>query len=257
MSKAQQKQIRKQPTLREDGDDPVNPDEPTTQPEWSEPQINWYREYLLNPDANAKISFASSDKKQEFEISLYKKIWGKTLAEGEDYPQPPENPSETGIGPEPYYTFTYGVNDIEKDNRGCQKSMIFGITFCHARVATTEGETTTYGEYAIKCGYLFIIAAFSQGEGETASSKVIVRTHQLVVIPNTEFWDGPINELDGAPKYHGIRVSEGDIVFGIKIEGNPQDSNFYFPRKSFFLEGRHQDPVPFIDNYDGSFALKI
>ena len=247
MSKTQQRQAKKQPTFRE-GDDPVTP-------VWSEPQINWYREYVLNPNANASLSI-TEENKQAFENSLYKKIWGKTLADGEDYPGVPDSSSETGTGPEPYYTFTYGVNDVEKENKGCQKTMIFGITFCHERAAITEGGNTTYGKYAIKCGYLFIIAAFSQGEEET-NNKVVVRTHQLIVTPNTEFCDGPISEADGAPTYHGIRFTDGDIVFGIKIQGNPQDSIFYFPRKSFFLEGRHQDPVPFVEGYDGSFALKI
>lgn len=240
-------------------------------PEWSEPQINWYREYLLNPDANAKISFDNASKKQEFENSLYKKIWGKTLGTHKEtdpdtgneidvpdnYPAEATEGEDAGKGPEPYYTFTYGVNDINAEKKGCQKAMIFGITFCHVRSDPAEGQTT-YGDYIIHSGYLFIIAAYTQGEGDSASNKVIVRTHQMVPIPNTEFCDGASSTVDGAPVYHGIRVTEGEIVFGIEIIGNPTEgATFYFPRKSFFLEGRHQDPVPFIDGYDGSFTLTI
>ena len=245
MTKIQQRTATRQPAFRD----------PET-PVWNEPQINWYREYLLQPDANAELEI-NDNNKQAFENSLYKKIWGKTLESGTNYPSSPESSGDTGNGPEPYYTFSYGLNDkgaSQVARRGCEKTMIFGITFCHERIATTEGETTTYGKYEIKCGYLFIIAAYTQGDIDKTNDNIIVRTHQLVITPNTEFWDGPLNpEATGGHAYHGIRVIDGEIVFGIDYPDNPLQSIFYFPRKSFFLEGRHQDPVPFVEGYTGSF----
>lgn len=244
MTKIQQRTAMRQPVFRD----------PET-PVWNEPQINWYREYLLQPDANAELEI-NENNKQAFENSLYKKIWGKTLEPDTNYPSPPEDPSDEGSGPDSYYTFSYGVNNTsatEVARRGCEKMMIFGITFCHERTATTVGEVTTYGKHEIKCGYLFIVAAYSQGDIDKTNDKIIVRTHQLVVTPNTEFWDGPLDpQLPGSHAYHGIRVNDGEIVFGIDYIDNPQ-SIFYFPRKSFFLEGRHQDPVPFVEGYTGSF----
>lgn len=248
MTKIQQRTTMRQPTFKD----------PAT--EWTDPQINWYREYMLQPDANAQLDITESNK-QAFENSLYKKIWGKTLESEENYPSQPENPPDEGTGPDPYYTFTYGVNNTsatEVAKRGCEKMMIFGITFCHERIATTVGEVTTYGKHEIKCGYLFIVAAYSQGDVDTTNDKVIVRTHQLVVAPNTEFWDGPLDpQLTGSQAYHGIRVVDGEILFGIVYTDNPLQSSFYFPRKSFFLEGRHQDPVPFVEGYTGSFDFIV
>lgn len=223
----------------------------------SNPQVTWYREYLLNPDANAKIQFI--DERQAFENALYEKIWHKKLEQNTNYPAEPTEGENAGKGPEPYYTFTYGINDISKTDgtQGCEKSMIFGITFCHARNATISNDVVEYGDYGIVTGYLFIVAAFTSLDTETANDKVIIRTHQLVLVPNTEFFDEPINNSEGATVYHGIRVTGGEIVFGIEIKGNPLVSTFYFPRKSFFLEGRHQDPVPFVDGYKGNFTLII
>lgn len=209
-----------------------------------QPQINWYREYVLEPNANVALSFDDATAKQTFEDSLFKKIWGATLGEGEHYPNEPDNE----VGAEhPYYTFKYGINAA---GVGCEKSMMFGITFRHARKAP-ETEGRNYGDYEITSGYLFIIAAYTEevttGEGESATTetvqKVRVRSHQLVVIPNTEFSDDTNANANTTNPIWGIKISNGDIVIGIK--GNVSSDNatyeFYFPLKSFFLEGRHQE----------------
>ena len=223
-----------------------------------QPQINWYREYVLEPNANVALSFDDATAKQAFEDSLFKKIWGATLGEGEHYP----NQENNEVGAEhPYYTFKYGINAA---GVGCEKSMMFGITFRHARKApTTEGGE--YGNYEITSGYLFIVAAYTEevttGEGESATTetvqKVRVRSHQLVVIPNTEFSDD--TGADITNPIWGIKISNGDIVIGIKGNGNSDNAtyDFYFPLKSFFLEGRHQEPVQFIEGYEGKFAITL
>ena len=215
----------------------------------SNPQINWYREYVLEPNANVALSFADATAKKTFENSLYKKIWNGKLGEGQDYPN--EKNVDTGAE-HPYYTFTYGINEA---NTGCKKSMLFGITLRHARPApTTEGGA--YGTYEITSGYLFIVAAYEEqvttGEGESATTntvqKVRVRSHQLVVIPNTEFADESKTVTDENTNTKtvttlcGIKVTNGDIVIGIKKvevtvgQGEPTTTcEFYFPLKSFFL----------------------
>lgn len=223
-----------------------------------QPQINWYREYVLEPNANVALSFDDATAKQAFEDSLFKKIWGATLGEGEHYP----NQENNEVGAEhPYYTFKYGINAA---GVGCEKSMMFGITFRHAKEApTTEGGN--YGEYKITSGYLFIVAAYTEevttGEGESATTetvqKVRVRSHQLVVIPNTEFADD--NDANITNPIWGIKITGGDIVIGIKGNGNSDNAtyDFYFPLKSFFLEGRHQEPVQFVEGYEGKFAITL
>lgn len=240
-----------------------------------QPQINWYREYVLEPNANVALSFDEPTAKQVFEDSLFKKVWGATLGEGEHYP----NQENNEVGAEhPYYTFKYGINAA---GVGCEKSMMFGITFRHARKApTTAGGN--YGVYEITSGYLFIVAAYTEevttGEGESATTetvqKVRVRSHQLVVIPNTEFADDSktVEKTDPdttvttktVTTISGIRITNGDIVIGIKKEevtvgeNTPTTSvDFYFPLKSFFLEGRHQEPVQFIEGYEGKFAITL
>lgn len=223
-----------------------------------QPQINWYREYVLEPNANVALSFDDTTAKQAFEDSLFKKIWGATLGEGEHYP----NEENNEVGAEhPYYTFKYGINAA---GVGCEKSMMFGITLRHAREAPTT-ENGNYGDYKITSGYLFIVAAYTEevttGEGESATTetvqKVRVRSHQLVVIPNTEFSDD--TNADTTNPIWGIKISNGDIVIGIKGNGNSDDAtyDFYFPLKSFFLEGRHQEPVQFVEGYEGKFAITL
>lgn len=223
-----------------------------------QPQINWYREYVLEPNANVALSFDDATAKQAFEDSLFKKIWGATLGENEHYP----NEKNNDVGAEhPYYTFKYGINAA---GVGCEKSMMFGITLRWAREApTTEGGE--YGDYKITSGYLFIVAAYTEevttGEGESATTetvqKVRVRSHQLVVIPNTEFSDD--TRADITNPIWGIKISNGDIVIGIKGNGNSDNAtyDFYFPLKSFFLEGRHQEPVQFVEGYEGKFAITL
>ena len=223
-----------------------------------QPQINWYREYVLEPNANVALSFDEPTAKQTFEDSLFKKIWGATLGEGEHYP----NEKNNDVGAEhPYYTFKYGINAA---GVGCEKSMMFGITLRWARKAPTT-ESGEYGEYEITSGYLFIVAAYTEevttGEGESATTetvqKVRVRSHQLVVIPNTEFSDD--TGADTTNPIWGIKISNGDIVIGIKGNGNSDNAtyDFYFPLKSFFLEGRHQEPVQFVEGYEGKFAITL
>ena len=56
-----------------------------------QPQINWYREYVLEPNANVALSFDDATAKQAFEDSLFKKIWGATLGENEHYPNEKDN----------------------------------------------------------------------------------------------------------------------------------------------------------------------
>lgn len=219
-----------------------------------QPQINWYREYVLEPNANVALSFDEPTAKQTFEDSLFKKIWGATLGEGEHYP----NAKNNDVGAEhPYYIFKYGINAA---GVGCEKSMLFGITLRWAREApTTEGGE--YGEYKITSGYLFIVAAYTEevqnGEEITTVQKVRVRSHQLVVIPNTEFSDD--TGADTTNPIWGIKISNGDIVIGIKGNGNSDNAtyDFYFPLKSFFLEGRHQEPVQFVEGYEGKFAITL
>lgn len=223
-----------------------------------QPQINWYREYVLEPNANVALSFDDATAKQAFEDSLFKKIWGATLGENEHYPNEPDNEVSSE---HPYYTFKYGINAA---GVGCEKSMMFGITFRHAKEApTTAGGN--YGDYEITSGYLFIVAAYTEevttGEGESATTetvqKVRVRSHQLVVIPNTEFSDD--TNADTTNPIWGIKISNGDIVIGIKGNGNSDNAtyDFYFPLKSFFLEGRHQEPVQFVEGYEGKFAITL
>lgn len=240
----------------------------------SNPQINWYREYVLEPNANVALSFDDATTKQAFENSLYKKIWNGKLGNGVNYPSSAPSTGDTGNAEEPYYTFKYGINEA---GTGCKKSMLFGITLRHARKApTTEGGN--YGDYEITSGYLFIVAAYEEqvttGEGDSATTetvqKVRVRSHQLVVIPNTEFSDKSttVNDENTNTKtvttITGIKITNGDIVIGIKKvevtvgQGEPTTTcEFYFPLKSFFLEGRHQEPIQFVDEYEGKFAITL
>lgn len=219
-----------------------------------QPQINWYREYVLEPNANVALSFDDATAKQAFEDSLFKKIWGATLGENEHYPNEPDNEVSSE---RPYYTFKYGINAA---GVGCEKSMMFGITFRHARKAPTT-ENGNYGDYEITSGYLFIVVAYTEevqnGEETTTVQKVRVRSHQLVVIPNTEFSDD--TNADITNPIWGIKISNGDIVIGIKGNGNSDNAtyDFYFPLKSFFLEGRHQEPVQFVEGYEGKFAITL
>ena len=114
---------------------------------------------------------------------------------------------------------------------------------------------------------MFIVAAYTEevttGEGESATTetvqKVRVRSHQLVVIPNTEFSDDTNANANTTNPIWGIKISNGDIVIGIKGNGNSDNAtyDFYFPLKSFFLEGRHQEPVQFIEGYEGKFAITL
>lgn len=242
-----------------------------------QPQINWYREYVLEPNANVALSFDDTTAKQAFENSLFRKIWGATLGEGEHYPNQPNN-NGSDEGEQPYYTFKYGINAA---GVGCEKSMMFGITFRHAR-NYENGTTETPFKYEITSGYLFIVAAYTEevttGEGESATTetvqKVRVRSHQLVVIPNTEFADDSktVEKTDPdtsvttktVTTIAGIGITNGDIVIGIKKEevtvgeNTPTTSvDFYFPLKSFFLEGRHQEPVQFVEGYEGKFAITL
>lgn len=231
-----------------------------------DPQIAWYREYVLQPNANVAISFnTDTNTKQAFENSLYKKIWNGKLEGNQNYPNSvPDTADPTSE--EPYYTFTYGINEAET---GCKKSMLFGITFKHGRKAP-EAESGNYTDYEIKAGYLFIVAAYTEevknGEGESATTetvqKVRVRSHQLVPVPNTEFSDD--TRADITNPIWGIKIADvqdtrGDIVIGIKGNGNSATAtyDFYFPLKSFFLEGRHQEPVQFVDDYPGKFAITL
>ena len=77
-----------------------------------QPQITWYREYVLEPNANVALSFEGDTSeeiaaaKQTFENSLYKKIWGATLGEGESYPNEPDDNNDKEY---PYYSFKYGI----------------------------------------------------------------------------------------------------------------------------------------------------
>lgn len=219
-----------------------------------QPQINWYREYVLEPNANVALSFDDATAKQAFEDSLFKKIWGATLGENEHYPNEPDNEVSSD---HPYYTFKYGINAA---GVGCEKSMMFGITFRHAKKAP-ENEGGNYGDYEITSGYLFIVVAYTEevqnGEETTTVQKVRVRSHQLVVIPNTEFSDD--NDANSTNPIWGIKISNGDIVIGIKGNGNSDNAtyDFYFPLKSFFLEGRHQEPVQFVEGYEGKFAITL
>lgn len=219
-----------------------------------QPQINWYREYVLEPNANVALSFDDATAKQAFEDSLFKKIWGATLGENEHYPNEPDNEVSSE---HPYYTFKYGINAA---GVGCEKSMMFGITFRHAKKAP-ENEGGNYDDYEITSGYLFIVVAYTEevqnGEETTTVQKVRVRSHQLVVIPNTEFSDD--NDANSTNPIWGIKISNGDIVIGIKGNGNSDNAtyDFYFPLKSFFLEGRHQEPVQFVEGYEGKFAITL
>lgn len=234
-----------------------------------QPQINWYREYVLEPNANVTLSFEGTTPaeiaaaKQAFENSLYKKIWNGKLTGNQDYPGVPDDEvPPTSNTEDPYYTFKYGINAA---GVGCEKSMLFGITLRHARKATTNGTETTYGTHEITSGYLFIVAAYEEqvttGEGESATTetvqKVRVRSHQLVVIPNTEFNDDIASDIINP--IWGIKITGGDIVIGIKGNGNSDNAtyDFYFPLKSFFLEGRHQEPVQFVSGYEGKFAITL
>ena len=223
-----------------------------------QPQITWYREYVLEPNANVALSFDDATTKQAFENSLFRKVWGAT--DTGDYPNQPNN-NGSDEGDQPYYTFKYGINAA---GVGCEKSMMFGITLRHAR-NYENGTTETPFKYEITSGYLFIVAAYTEevttGEGESATTetvqKVRVRSHQLVVIPNTEFSDD--TGADITNPIWGIKISNGDIVIGIKGNGNSDNAtyDFYFPLKSFFLEGRHQEPVQFIEGYEGKFAITL
>lgn len=220
--------------------------EPTTT---IQPQVTWYREYQLEPNANVTMELSDAEAKQAFENSLFKKIWGATLRDNQSYPA---SAGEASTPDGAWYSFRYGINAA---GEGCEKSMLFGITLKHAKKepATEGGE---YGEYAITTGYLFIVAAYT-GEEET-DTKVRVRSHQLVVIPNTEFVDE--KGADGIKQLSGIKITGGEILIGVCVN-NPEtgtgSTDFYFPLKSFFLEGRHQDPVPFIEGYTGKFAITL
>lgn len=227
-------------------------------PTIKQPQITWYREYVLEPNANVALSFDDATAKQVFENSLFRKVWGATGTG--DYPNQPNN-NGSDEGEQPYYTFKYGINAA---GVGCEKSMMFGITFRHAR-NYDNGTTEKPFVYEITSGYLFIVAAYTEevttGEGENATTetvqKVRVRSHQLVVIPNTEFSDE--NDANSTNPIWGIKITGGDIVIGIKGNGNGDNAtyDFYFPLKSFFLEGRHQEPVQFVEDYDGKFTITL
>lgn len=96
---------------------------------------------------------------------------------------------------------------------------------------TTNGNTETYSN-----GYLFIIAQKQSGEGDSAE-----------VTTDLKAWKYLENSIDGAAYIwdNGNRVgvtTHGQMSLGVAFDQG-SDGHFYVPRKSFMLEGRHEDII--------------
>ena len=107
----------------------------------------------------------------------------------------------------------------------------------------TVGEITTVGGFLCKGtsndlnnGYLFIIAQQQSGEGESVTTD----------LKAWKYLDNCIN--DSAYYCQGTRagiIVHGEMVLGVANTGSSgsTDGHFYVPRKSFMLEGRHEDII--------------
>ena len=109
----------------------------------------------------------------------------------------------------------------------------------------TVGDITTVGGFLCKgaigtynSGYLFIIAQQQSGEGESAS-----------VTTDLKAWKYLDNCINDAVYFcQGTRfgiIVHDELVLGVANTGSSgsNDGYFYVPRKSFMLEGRHEDII--------------
>lgn len=91
---------------------------------------------------------------------------------------------------------------------------------------------------AFESGYLFIIV--QQQSGEEASVTTDLKAWKYL----NNCIDGVDNIFDTTNKKAGINT-HGNISLGVAAvsSSNPTQGNFYVPRKSFMLEGRHEDII--------------
>lgn len=109
----------------------------------------------------------------------------------------------------------------------------------------TVGEITTVGGFLCKGtsnnlnnGYLFIIAQQQSGEDQSATVTTDLKAWKYL--------DNCIN--DSTYVCAGIRAGilvHDEMVLGLANTGSSgsTDGHFYVPRKSFMLEGRHEDII--------------
>ncbi len=109
----------------------------------------------------------------------------------------------------------------------------------------TVGEITTVGGFLCKGstsnynnGYLFIITQQQSGEGEAATVTTDLKAWKYL--------DNCINDavyVSGGTRV-GITVHD-DLVLGVADTGSADSHTgyIYIPRKSFMLEGRHEDVI--------------
>lgn len=107
----------------------------------------------------------------------------------------------------------------------------------------TVGDITTVGGFFCKgtsnnlnSGYLFIVTQQQSGEGQSAN-----------VTTDLKAWKYLDNCIDGVTYAcsgvrAGIHINE-QFVLGVFQDGNNSTGHFYVPRKSFMLEGRHEDII--------------
>lgn len=108
----------------------------------------------------------------------------------------------------------------------------------------TVGEITTVGGFLFKGtinnysnGYLFIIAQQQSGEDQSAT-----------VTTDLKAWKYLDNCINDSAYICDTRVGitvHGEMVLGLANTGGSgsTDGHFYVPRKSFMLEGRHEDII--------------
>lgn len=147
------------------------------------PQITYYRDYQLKDVdfVDAKLQFSNDEEKQNFDLALYKKIFG--LSENAT--------SIQGL-------INYGIGDPNG------RKYIFGTIYLEKYKKAAESDYIT-----VEKAYIFIFGCKEQGNG-------ILRAHQIVKIENTELKHDTIDNLGlfvGNNCIVGIKKEEDDKYY--------------------------------------------
>ena len=201
--------------------------EPEPEPKEDEivPQIVYYKDYTLKTDGldNISITFDSEEDKNKFELALLNRIWYKTEKKLEYY-------SKNG------YQWLYGVN---KDGQLTNVNVLVGIT------SYKNGNTLKM--------YLFIYS-FSQ-----ITVRGILRVHQVILPAYTNYATNITDNIIqyGVYSYNRTGKPETPLLGFYKYATTSKTiQEFYLPKFSYFLEGKHQDVIaPLVENYTGKFEI--
>lgn len=206
------------------------------------PQINYYRDYQLNEGEldNLAVEFEQQENQQKFELALMNRIWNKNFSNLSELVPTEETYPRTTI------RYRYGIN---KDATVGQSNKIFGITR-----AVTETQNGSSISITTK-SYLFVYA-FSQ-----LSNKGILRVHEIL---RTSNYDMYYSEHYFGLYHSDVRENTNKLVDAAPIIGivDIMDStgkviktNFYLPKKSYCMQGRHEDIIQFGEDYKGKFEI--